>query len=365
MGVHQVLFTLFQQRLRQAGAVIAETTGALALLVMAWTLGKTDFGVLAFVAATAAASLLTATISLSFAVKLLRFRPKFNISSWKALLVPAAPIAVTNVLSLVYYRFDIIILSFMHPAEAVGLYGVPSKILDASMGFTLLFSGLVMPLMSRYIDTDFQKFRLYFDTGVDTLVMGTSGLLVVILVFAEEILTAIAGQPFSDGAPALRVLGLVIVVASSRYMLYQAATVLNVQRKVVGGYVVAAIVGVLAYLLLIPSFAGAGAAIGLLVGELIVFVWTLRVLFQSGMQLTAKVHVKILVSVCFTVGLFFWLKSTSSIHWMLGAVFAPLVYFVFLSIIGGVPTHVLELIRPARSVNDSKISADDDDLMKP
>lgn len=352
MGAHNVLFALFQQRLRQAGVVVAETAGAFALLIMAWLLGKADFGVIAFVAATAGGSLLTIAIAMIFALRLLRFSPRFEIAEWKTILAPAIPIAVTESLCLVYYRFDTILLGVMKPADIVGLYGVPSKILDAIIGFTLLFSGLLMPLMSRYISTDMQRFRLYLDTGIDTLMIATSGILVVVLLYAEEILTAIAGVPFAAGGQALRILGVVAILASIRYMAQQAATVLDAQRELVPGYVAAAIVGVIAYVLLIRQFGGTGAASGLLVGESIVMAWALRVLHRHGVRLTISVPLKVAISVGVTALLMNWVKSTGELPWYFGVLLAPLAYFVFLLLFRGAPRHVLELLKLTKTRDD-------------
>lgn len=349
VGTHNILFAVFQQFLRQAGAVIAETAGAVVLLALAWLLGRAEFGVLAFVIATSVGSVLTATISTIGALRLLSFRPRFELVEWKRIIVPALPIAATAPLTLIYYRFDTILLSLMQPAEAVGLYGVPSKILDALMGFTLLFSGLLMPLMSRYIEPDFEKFRLYFDTGIDTLIIGMSGILVVFLIYAEDLLTLIAGTPFAAGAPALRVLGVVLILASTRFMALQAVTVLNVQSEIVTSYIVASVVGLMSYVTLIYLFSATGAALGLLVGESIVLISMLRVLRRHGIRVPLGVPLKVLLSVIVTTGTMAWVKSAAGLPWVLGALLALAVYFLLLLLIRGIPSHVLELLQLARA----------------
>jgi O-antigen/teichoic acid export membrane protein len=343
VGQHAVLFVLFQQRLRQAGAVLAETAGVVALLILAWMLTKTEAGVLAFVLGTAASSVLTVAISAVFAARLLRVRLRFEWAEWRRLLVAAMPIAATGALTLLYYRLDTVILGVVHPGAQVGLYGVPAKVLDAIIGFTLLFSGLLMPLMSRHAGSDDAKFRQFFSLGTDTLVIGTGAILLVILLHAGPIVTLIGGADFAAGAPALRVLGLMAMVASVRYMAQQAVTALNAQGRLVRGYVAAAVVGVAAYLTLIPRYGGVGAALGLLLGETVVFVWALYVLRGYGLTVAANVPLKVLVSLGATYFTWMWLEEFG-LPWAFSALSAVAAYILLLLLIRGLPRHVLQLV---------------------
>lgn len=346
-GQHAVLFILYQQRLRQAGAVLADVSGVVLLALLVWVLTKTGVGVIAFVVATAASSLLTLTISSVFARMLLRFRPRFELLEWRRLLVSSAPIAVTSGLTLVYYRLDTIVLGMVHPGEAVGLYGVASKILDAIVGLTLLFSGLLMPLMSRHAADDLAKFRHFFDLGVDTLAIGTGAILLVILLHAEQIVGLVGGADFAPGGSAFRVLGVVAMIASLRYMAHQAVTALHAQAQLLSGFFAAAVIGVIAYVSLIPIYGALGAALGLLLGELVVFGWTIRVLHHSGATLKTNVPIKVLISIGLTI-LAWQLLEKIALPWVFSASLAASLYILLLWLTRGIPRHVLELLKIAR-----------------
>ena len=94
---------------------------------------------------------------------------------------------------------------------------------------------------------------------------------------------------------ALRILGLTAAVASIRIMAQQAVTALDGQSKLVIGLTVASIVGFVAYFALIPHFGGAGAASGLLIGETIVTLWVMRVLYQHDVSIDFRVLFKAIV----------------------------------------------------------------------
>jgi O-antigen/teichoic acid export membrane protein len=345
MGQHTVLQSLFRQRLRQTGPVLAETVGALALLVFSLLLSRTQTGVLSFVVATAASSVATIVISGLFARRLLAFRLRFEPAEWRALLVPAAPIAVTILLTLVYYRLDTIMLGIFMPGEEVGLYGVPAKILDAVVGFTMLFSGLLMPLMSRHAGHDQGKFLQAFHLGTDTLVIGTGAILLVFLLYAEEIVVLIGGDAFIAGGPVLRVLGVMAVIVSIRFMAHQAVAALNAQGRLIGGYFAAAVIGVMAYLFLIPRYGGVGAASALLLGELIVFGWTLAVLARRGVAIAAATPLKALVTLSATFAL--GTRFDDTLPWPIMALSAVGVYLLALVVTRSIPRHVLALLKAA------------------
>jgi O-antigen/teichoic acid export membrane protein len=343
MSLNAVLFLLFQQRLRQGGRVLAEVAGVLMLLALAWTLTRTGNGELAFVVATAASSVLTVAISATFATRLLRIRLLFEWAEWRRLLVPALPIAVIGLLTLVYYRLDIVILGILRPGAEVGLYGVPAKILDAIVGFTLLLSGLLMPLMARQAGSNIASFRRFFDLGTNTLAIGTGAALLVILLHAESIVALIGGADFAAGGPALRVLGVMAMVVSIRFMAQQAATALDAQRRLVRGYVAAAMVGVAAYVTLIPHYGALGAALGLLAGETVVFVWTLVVLRSHTLYLSASVPLKVLASIGLTY--LAWTRlEQHELPWAISALLAIVVYFLLLLAMRGLPRDVLHLM---------------------
>ena len=349
MSLNAVLFVLFQQRLRQSGPVLAEAAGVLMLLALAWTLTltRTGNGEIAFVVATAASSVLTVAISAIFATRLLRIRLLFEWAEWRRLLVPALPIAVTALLTLVYYRLDIVILGIVRPGTEVGLYGVPAKILDAIVGFTLLFTGLLMPLMARQVGGDVARFRQFFDLGTNTLAIGTGAALLVILLHAESIVTLIGGADFAAGGPALRVLGVMAMVVSIRFMAQQAATALDAQRRLVRGYVAAAIVGVAAYGTLIPHYGALGAALGLLAGETVVLVWILIVLRSHTLYLSAGVPLKVLASI--GVSYLAWTRlEQHELPWAISALLAIVVYFLLLLAMRGLPRDVLHLMTLAK-----------------
>ena len=281
LSCFQTLIALFQQRLEQAGQVWAEVGGAAVLFGAAGVLAWLGTGPLPFVAAMSVAFLVQLLLAWLAAARYLRLRPRFERAQWKALLLPALPLAAANIFTLLYYRADTVLLSLFHPPRAVGQYGVATKVLDTVVGFAIMFTGLILPLLSRH-GADAPKFRRFLQASFDALAVVVPGLAMAVLLFAEEVVVLIAGPAFQPSAAPLRILSVTMALVSFTLLLRHAATALDQQRRLLPGHVAAAILALLVYLVAIPAMAERGAALGTAVGELTVLVWTATVLRRHG-----------------------------------------------------------------------------------
>ncbi len=277
LSCFQTLSGVFQQRLQPLGQVAAEVTGAVVLLVAAWLLVLADAPPLPFVAAMTVAFIAQFFTAWWAANRLVRVRIRFDPGSWWKLLSAALPLAAANVLILFYYRADTLILSFFHPASVVGHYGVATKVLDTVVGFAIMFTGLILPLLSGSADRP-ERFEAYFRNAFEVLMIGVCGVALLFLLFAEPIATLIAGARFAASATPLRIFAATTALVSLSLLLRHALTALDLQARLLPGFAAAAVTATLAYLLLIPPFGAVGAAAGTAVGEFTVVVWALLLL---------------------------------------------------------------------------------------
>ena len=354
LGVHNVLFTLFQQRLQQRGPVLAEALGAATLLLCITLLALGNAGVLLCVAATTLSNVVTLAISWHYARRLVDIRPMMDWQEWQRLLKPAAPIALANVLILLYYRCDIILLGLMKPMQEVGYYGIASKMLDTLIGFSLLLTNLFMPLLSRHVHHDTRAFNKCMQSGLETLLIGMVGVLIIVQFYAETIVTLIGGPQAEPAAYPLRVLGILAVVASLSLMHRQGVTAYNQHHHLLVGYVAAVVCGVTAYMLLIPRFGGLGAALSLLVGETVVGLRAIWLLRKLGMVYKWSMLWKIALAAtatCFFLGV----GRRYGMPWFMGMLGGPALYTTLLLAMQAIPVGLLlELVAPGKSALESR-----------
>ncbi len=269
-AAHLTLFGFFQLRLRQTGSVVAEVAGALLLLGLVVLLARLGAPVVYFVLGQALAFAAMLAISWVAAWRLERFRLRCDLRFWRVLLGRAMPLAGADMLGLLYTRSDTMLLALWGTAEGVGIYGVASKIYDTCLGLSMLYIGLIGPVLARRAHIDPTGFRSFLEAGWGLLTAGTVGIALMLWSFAPEFVAVVGGDAFGDSADALRVFSLLIVISSTRVLFRDMAAMLDVQRGLIMGSAIGAGVGLAAYALLIPAFGAVGAACALLLAELAV-----------------------------------------------------------------------------------------------
>lgn len=266
-AAHMMLLGFFQQRLRQAGAVLAEVVGAAVLLGLVVLLARIGAPVTYFVLGQALAYAAMLAISWAAAWRIQRFRPRADLPYWRTVLGRATPLAGVDMLNLVYARTDTPLLALWGTAADVGLYGVASKIYDTCLGLSMLFVGLLGPILGRRAHLDPAGFRDFLAAGWGVLMAGAVGVAVLLWSFAPEFVTIVAGSEFSGSAAALRVFSLLIVIGPTRVLFRDVAAMLDLQHRLIVGSIVGAVVGLAAYALLIPRYGAVGAAAAMLLAE--------------------------------------------------------------------------------------------------
>jgi len=343
LSCFQTLIAVFQQRLEQAGQVWAEVAGATGLFLAAAVLSGLDLGPLPFVAAMSLAFLLQAAIAWLAAGRFLAIRPRFEWRQWKAILIPALPLALANILTLVYYRADTVLLSVFHPPEAVGQYGVATKVLDTVVGFTIMFTSLMLPLLSR-LAQDGPRFRQYLQASFDALAIAVPGMAMLFFLFAEEVATLIAGPAFAASAVPLRILSVTMALMSFSLLLRHTATALDQQRHILPGFVVAAGLALGIYFLAIPTWAEVGAAFGTVVGEAVVVTWILGVLHRrSGLRMRTGALWRAFCAAG-SAALAAWLTKGSGLPWPLAFAITGCVYLAGLLALRAIPLDTLFMV---------------------
>jgi O-antigen/teichoic acid export membrane protein len=358
LAAHQLLTGVFQEKLRQAPPVAAEVAGGMLTLGLILLLLQAGMGVLYVLAAFVLGNLLTLLISWRAAHRLVPFRLRAGTAAWKALLLPALPIAGAQILQQAYYKTDVIALSLLRPAAEVGLYSVGRQILDTFVGFALMYAGLIMPLLSRHAGKDPRAFATQLRDGFDTLAVGSIGAAMLSAAFAAPIAGLIGGEAFAAAGPSLTALAPLIALYPLCLVCRFAVTALDRQAELLPGYALAAVLGVGSFFVLVPWLGPVGVSAGLLVGEAIVLLVVLRVLRRAagiGPSWTIAAKAVGCAALAFLTAR---LPLVRDLPWMLAAAAAGLVYLVLLIITRAVPAYLMALVRrPARSAPEPELIA--------
>ena len=205
-------------------------------------------------------------------------------------------------------------IAILHSPEMVGLYGVPAKVMDATLGVSSLFIGLFAPLFARSATADPTQFSRHVQQALGVLAMGSISAAVLLVTLADELVILIGGAAFADAAGILAVLSLVIVSHSAIYLLREAVVALNMQRRLILVYFAGTVTAFVCFVPLISRYGGIGAAASILVAELLVFSLLYRMLCRARLH-NVSLRVPALACLCGAAAV----GATASIAWLDGS----------------------------------------------
>jgi O-antigen/teichoic acid export membrane protein len=256
------------------------------------------------------------------------------------------PLAASAVLTLVYFRGDTIILSLLHSARDVGIYGVAYKVLEHSIFIPIAFAGLVMPLLSRFAFADTARFRLVFQKGFDFLAILALPFAAGGIWVAHDIVYFLAGSEFQEAVLPLQVLFVAIVFIFFGALLGNALIAARKQHALMWVYGIAAVLNILANIYFITRYSYVGAAWVTAGTELLVSSLMIVLLARAtGVIPSLRVTVKASAASAIMLAVLF-VSPVQHITALvpLGAV----VYILLLYLLGGVSRNDLQLFFRSR-----------------
>jgi O-antigen/teichoic acid export membrane protein len=274
--MNSTLVTVFQTKLRMERSVIADIVGRLASLAAVIVVAVLDLGFYAVVTTAAVGMIVTFASSALLARRLVRLRFLTDVALWKELLVESLPLGAALVIVNMYFRADIILLSFLRSNAEVGLYGAVFKLIELLITLPVFFMNSVLPVLMRRLGEGKDQAARVIQKSFDLLLIAGLAFAGGGLVLAPDIMRLIGGSEFVPAADALR-LSLAAValtflsVAFSNLYIAKGRQVMALKLGTIG-----LIINVGLNLLVIPAYGITGAAAVTLFSELVIFVLYLR-----------------------------------------------------------------------------------------
>ncbi len=266
---------LFQTAMRFELAAVSQIVLRVSGLALLALMAYAGLGVTAMLGALLMAEVVGLLAVWTMASRLTRIRWHADLRAWRAMLAAARPLAAGILLVAIVNRADFIMLERMAGIESVGLYGAAYRVTSMLEKFPLLVMGTLYPIMSRLAVDDparlrdvYRKSLLRF-AGIGLVAGGA------VAIMAGPLLAAVFGEPFREGAPALRWL---VVATGCLYLAMTGGNLLiavsrpgdNVKAMAAG-----AVVNIGLNFLLIPRLGIEGAALATAASLVIVLAITL------------------------------------------------------------------------------------------
>ena len=196
---------------------------------------------------------------------------------WRELAVVSSPFAVQDVFNVLLFKLDAVLLSLLATGAAVGRYGAAYRLLEATLFVTWALNG-AFAAMYAYLGHDTEPtVRAVFQRSVKVALVLLVPAAVAMGVLAEPVMRVAFGDDFANGADALRLLAPVVVMLCLATLC--ASLIVSRRSPAVTVRITASVVvlNVALNLVLSPGLEDRGAALAMLVTEVVYVAVAIRV----------------------------------------------------------------------------------------
>jgi len=258
---YSVLIGLFQKRLAMDKVAIGEFVGKVVQLATVVLAVKSNFGFLAIVSSLFFNMLVSFAVVYLWSRKYIVFSLRFDWLAWKKFLKESYPVGISAIVVFAYFKLDTILLSILKTNADVGIYNAAYKVVENVAFFPAMFVGLVMPIMSRYIFEERQKFEKVANKTFKVFLILAAPLVVGTIFLAKNIVGLIGGAGFEESVLVLRILAFAMAFLFFGNFFINVIIAGNQQRKLIAILSFCAVFNISLNLVLIPRFSYNGAAV--------------------------------------------------------------------------------------------------------
>jgi O-antigen/teichoic acid export membrane protein len=267
----------------QRGPLIAIGDVALAFAMFGGSLiaYEADLGFTAMVGGVAAGYVAQALVMTALMPAGLRLTWGAQRGTWGLLLRISLPLGATMIVNYLYFRLDVVLLSILKGEDDVAIYGLAYRVLEGLMVLPAYFMLALFPEIARLTG---QRERVDGIVRAALSVMEALALPLVLVfaVFAEDVIRVIAGHDFADAAWVLRILTLALGVSYLNGVYGNALPALGRQNQLFRWSLVVLAGNLVVNLALIPPFGVIGAAVAVVLSELVGFAVVRHLYGQVG-----------------------------------------------------------------------------------
>lgn len=284
---------------------------------------------------------------------------RFDLDLWKEVLVKALPYGIALILNTIYFRIDSILISLIRGQAEVGIYGVAMKMLEHMAILPLYFMNSVLPVLTRAIKEESDKYRRIIKHAFDFLaaisiptVVGGVVLAypIIFIISTPEFLSRIS-ENFYGSDIALQILIFALLFQFLNVLFAFILIAVNQQTKLLYINGVCVLFNIITNIIFIPVYGFRGAAVTSVLSEFFILTATW---FVAKKYLDFSINFKNLLKIIFSaliMGVVIYALQPLTYTYMQNWNVFPLifigagVYAAMLFITGTINKETLKLLR--------------------
>lgn len=170
------------------------------------------------------------------------------------------PVGALLIVNAIYFRIDIVMLSWWHTSQEVGWYGLAYRIIESLLFFPAMFGGILLPHLTQAVAHARNTARLLIEQGFHVLISASAIVIAVGVVFARDIVVFISGSSFVQAGPLLQVLVVALGIMFIGNLFGFTLVALGRQKTLLAIYIFLAVMNIVLNALFIPRFGAIAAA---------------------------------------------------------------------------------------------------------
>lgn len=282
-ALNQIVIGVQQRHLKMHVVAIAEVTGRTILLAGVLIATVMNWGLIPVVLIVSLAGITNFFVNFLIARRYAKFGLGFDWSFWKLTIKRAWPIGVSILFTLIYFKSDTLILSWVRPMSEVGIYGAAYRVLEILVTFPFMYAGVLLPIIANaWTKGDRERFARLIRRSFDAFAIITLPMIFGTLLIADQAMVLVAGPEFLASGNILRIL---MIATGSIYLgtiFSHAVVALDKQRAMLPYYIAVALVTLVLYIIYIPRYGMWAAAWLTVFSEVSVAVITLILTLVAG-----------------------------------------------------------------------------------
>jgi O-antigen/teichoic acid export membrane protein len=280
------------------------------------------------------ALLLGPAVALPTALVLLRSKlsitPSFS-GAWRGvlpLLAASIPIAFTGAITAIYERVDVLMVSKLDSSEAAAIYAVPLTVLQYALLVPAIIGTSFFPLLTTTFRADAPAARSLFFLVSRLFVFVSAPITILLIGSGDRIVTALFGARYHESGEVLMLLSWSVVLGFQVFLLWYGLLGAYRERGMVALMLAGLAFNVALNAILIPTYGVKGAAISLVLSDLLILAGQAVLLHRNVFAIPyAEILVRPLIAGAFAAPVLIGLRGVSG---LLAGPAAAAVYIVVL-----------------------------------
>jgi O-antigen/teichoic acid export membrane protein len=268
-------------------------------------------------------------------------RIRVDLSFLQYIIKTAIFFALCEVLWIIYFKIDLVMLAKLKGETEVGWYNAAYVIVNFITLISMLSMQAIFPALAHFYKRERDKLRETVEISFRYLLLIVLAVVPALFFFSEKIINLIYGSDYSDSISALKILIFVIIFLFPNNLFAHTLAASNRHKVLSIINLAGVVVNILLNFILIPRFSYMGAGISTIITELM-----LCFLLYSAMSRFIKIRSsKIILSLLpGLVAMVLIINMASHFPWIPVIVFSLLVYFVSAFLTGGIKREDISLL---------------------